>query len=172
MSETDCIRHYYVDEAGDLTLFDKKGRCIIGQEGVSKTFIVGVAHVAKPKELNKELTTLRHEMLEDPYFKGVPSMQPDSNKTSVVFHAKNDLPEVRRDVFKVLQKYEIKVQVAIKRKDVLYQAAMSGYKAFGTKLHANMVYGTHQGCHLSLLHTLQNVLCERFFEEYPASVRI
>ena len=33
--------HFFVDEAGDPTLFDTKGRILVGQEGCSKTFIVG-----------------------------------------------------------------------------------------------------------------------------------
>jgi hypothetical protein len=40
--------------------------------------------------------------LADPYFKGVPSMQADAKKTALFFHAKDDLPEVRREVFRVL----------------------------------------------------------------------
>jgi|GEM_PF-4186931 hypothetical protein len=30
------IKYYYVDEAGDGTIFDAKGRVIIGNEGCSK----------------------------------------------------------------------------------------------------------------------------------------
>ena len=33
--------HFFVDEAGDPTLFDAKGRILVGQEGCSKTFIPG-----------------------------------------------------------------------------------------------------------------------------------
>jgi len=32
---------FFVDEAGDDTLFDKKGRVIVGQEGCSNYFILG-----------------------------------------------------------------------------------------------------------------------------------
>lgn len=35
------IRNYYVDEAGDLTLFDKKGKVMLGKNGVSNTFMIG-----------------------------------------------------------------------------------------------------------------------------------
>ena len=38
-------------------------------------------------------------ILADPYFKGVPSLQPEQKKTALGFHAKDDLPEVRREVF-------------------------------------------------------------------------
>ena len=38
-------KHYFVDEAGDGTLFDKKGRIIIGEEGCSKFFMIGLADI-------------------------------------------------------------------------------------------------------------------------------
>ena len=40
--------------------------------------------------------------MNDSYFKSVPSMQPANRKTALAFHAKDDLPEVRRDVFRLL----------------------------------------------------------------------
>ena len=41
-------------------------------------------------------------MLADPYFEDAPSMQPKYPKTSLAFHAKDDLPEISREVFKLL----------------------------------------------------------------------
>jgi len=34
-------------------------------------------------------------------------MQPEANKTAVFFHAKDDVPEVRREVFSILLRYEM-----------------------------------------------------------------
>jgi hypothetical protein len=42
------IRHYFVDEAGDGTIFDAKGRVIIGSEGCSKFFMLGLLDVDHP----------------------------------------------------------------------------------------------------------------------------
>jgi hypothetical protein len=36
-------QHYFIDESGDLVLFDASGRCIVGQPGVSRTFTLGAA---------------------------------------------------------------------------------------------------------------------------------
>lgn len=36
------IAHFFVDEAGDLTFFDKRGRIIVGAAGVSHTFMLGI----------------------------------------------------------------------------------------------------------------------------------
>src|SRR3972149_6411922 len=86
---------YFVDEAGDGTLFDAKGRVIIGKEGCSRFFMLGLAEIAQPDALTRDLDNLRVTLLHDPYFKGVPSMQAKAKKTAVAFHAKDDLPEVR-----------------------------------------------------------------------------
>ena len=94
------IHSYYVDEAGDMTLFGKRGRIIVGNEGVSTVFMVGVAYLPQPELAREYLDGLRKELLADPYFKGVPSMQPEARKTATCFHACKDLPEIRYHVFK------------------------------------------------------------------------
>ena len=93
----------FVDEAGDPTLFNKKGRSLVGRDGCSRFFIVGKLEVEDPQALDQSLTALRQELLTDPYFAGVPSFQPQRQKTSVLLHAKDDLPEVRYQVFSLLR---------------------------------------------------------------------
>lgn len=41
--EMPSIRYYFVDEAGDLSLFDKKKRIVLGKPGVSDFFMLGAA---------------------------------------------------------------------------------------------------------------------------------
>ena len=94
--------HFFVDEAGDPTLFDAKGRILVGQDGCSETFIVGKLGVEDSAALHAALEQLRAALPADPYFKRVPSMQAERGKTARVFHAKDDVPEVRREVFKLL----------------------------------------------------------------------
>ena len=112
------IRHYFVDEAGDPTLFSRRGRhALIGKPGCSRFFILGVADIPPESEVIQELTTLRDNFLSDPYFQGVPSMQSRARKTALAFHAKDDLPEVRRDVFSVIRKHpELKFHAVVKDK--------------------------------------------------------
>ncbi len=93
----------FIDEAGDPTLFNKKGQSLVGLEGCSSFFIVGKLEVNNPDALSQSLTTLHQEILTDPYFAGVPSFQPERQKTALLFHAKDDLPEVRYEVFKLLR---------------------------------------------------------------------
>lgn len=97
--------HSYVDEAGDPTLFGRKRGSgpIVGTDGCSKFFIMGKLEVAHPVSLAQKLNALRQELLADPYFAGVESFKPERPKTAHGFHANNDLPEVRYQVFKLLR---------------------------------------------------------------------
>ena len=97
-----AIRHYFVDEGGDGILFSRKGKVLVGTEGCSRFFILGLLSVSDPIVLEDQLDKLRAQLMNDSYFKSVPSMQPANRKTALAFHAKDDLPEVRRDVFRLL----------------------------------------------------------------------
>ena len=99
-------RHYFIDEAGDSTLFSAKGRVLIGTEGCSRFFMVGLLAVPNPMELQRIFDELRSRLISDPYFKGVPSMQEKARKTALAFHAKDDVPEVRREVYRLLRDME------------------------------------------------------------------
>jgi hypothetical protein len=95
-------RQYFVDEAGDGILFNAKGKVLIGTEGCSRYFMLGILDVPDPQALNLTLETLRANLLSDPYFRKIPSMQPEARKTALAFHAKDDIAEVRREVFTTL----------------------------------------------------------------------
>ncbi len=109
-------RYYFVDEAGDGVLFDRKGRVPIGKQGCSRFFILGLLDVSNPKLLEQSLNELRQRLLSDPYFHGVPSMHPDGKKTARAFHATDDIPEVRRDVFKMLSGLDLRFFAVVRDK--------------------------------------------------------
>ncbi len=100
---TPSPKHYFVDEAGDPVLFSARGKLIVGLEGCSRHFLLGLLDVPEPDPLGRKLDDLRTRLLVDPYFCGVPSMSASERKTAVAFHAKDDLPEVRREVFTLLR---------------------------------------------------------------------
>lgn len=99
-------RYYFVDEGGDGTLFASKGRVIVGTSGCSRFFMLGLLDVENPMALENAFKELRTRLLNDPYFNRVPSMQADGRKTSLAFHAKDDVPEVRKEVFGLLREIE------------------------------------------------------------------
>jgi len=115
-SRSPSVRNYFVDEAGDGHLFSRKGRVIVGTEGCSRFFILGLADISDPDALRRDLDDLRGQLLADPYFNGVPSMQPEARKTALVFHAKDDLPEVRREVFSLLLRHEMRFFAVVRDK--------------------------------------------------------
>lgn len=107
-------KHYFVDESGDGVVFDSKGRVLIGTRGCQEFFILGLVDVENPDLLSSQMDALRFQILEDPYFRNVPSIQPCNRKTALSFHAKDDLPEVRKDVFKLLLNSGLKFFAVVK----------------------------------------------------------
>jgi hypothetical protein len=105
---------YFVDEAGDGVIFDSKGQVLVGTGKVQDYFTVGMVECWRLESLAEDLAALRAQLLADPYFKGVPSMQPGAKKTALFFHAKDDLPEVRREVFKVLESHDFSFYAVVR----------------------------------------------------------
>lgn len=148
MTEDAVIHRYFVDESGDIAVFDKRGHLVGADTACPEHLMIGVAHIPDPKAVEVALSDLRAELLADPYFKGVPSMHPNANKTAVFFHAKDDVPEVRREVFRLLRTFGAKVQVAIRRKKLLAESAkqMPNASAASRKKHAEQIYDALVEC--------------------------
>lgn len=109
------VRHYFVDEAGDPVLFNRRKEIVVGR-GASQHFILGTLDVPDPHALASELTELRLSLLADPYFAGVPSLDPSRGRTAVALHAKDDPPEVRRQVFATLIRHPLKFYAIVRDK--------------------------------------------------------
>jgi hypothetical protein len=139
------VLHFFVDEAGDPTLFDSKGRILVGEEGCSKYFIVGKLDVDDPAALQTALDDLRTRLLADPYFRRVPSMQVARGKTAVAFHAKDDVAEVRREVFAVLMQHKLRFYAAVRSKSALLDYLKqknqldTGYRYRGDELYDALI---------------------------------
>jgi hypothetical protein len=136
----DNVAHFFVDEAGDLTFFDKRGRVIVGDTGVSHTFMLGIGETADPGLLAGHLEDLREQLLSDPYFAGVPSMQRSAGKTALAFHAKDDVPEVRREVFRLLANADLKLYVGVRRKKRMAVGLQAEFDRSGVKQRPEAVY--------------------------------
>lgn len=103
---------FFVDESGDPTFYDRKGNLIVGQQGCSPILLLGFIETSNPVVLRRSLLDLQQSIVNDPYFEGVPS----SAKTRIAFHAKDDLPEIRFQVYKLLATLEFKAQFIVARK--------------------------------------------------------
>ena len=83
----------------------------------------------QPDTLGRDLESLRAELLADPYFKNVPSMQRSERKTAVIFHAKDDLPEVRYRVLKLLAGYAVSFYAVVRDKQRLLEQVLARNQA-------------------------------------------
>jgi len=133
---------YFVDEAGDPILFSRrKGHVRVGTEGCSRYFILGLINIPDLAALTQDLNTLRAQLLADPYFRGVPSMQPRARKTALAFHAKDDPAEVRREVFAVLRRYQCHFSAVVRDKLVVAKYVVNRNRLDPTyRYHPNELY--------------------------------
>jgi hypothetical protein len=124
-----------------MQLFSGRGKHLAGTEGCSTYFILGKLDIAGPEQLAKELTDLRYRLLADPYFQGVPSMQPEQRKTALMFHAKDDLPEVRREVFCLLLRHDVQFYAVVRDKRVITEKVVEHNKDHPAyRYHPNQLY--------------------------------
>ena len=141
MKKTPIIRKYFVDESGDATIFSRQGKVLVGQPGCSRYFILGMLDIADQDALNTDMERLRTELLADPYFMKVPSMQPEAKKTVLAFHAKDDVPEVRREVFTLLMKYNLRFFAVVRDKSkVVNYVRQRNKNDAGYRYHPNELY--------------------------------
>jgi hypothetical protein len=108
----DVKMYFYVDESGEPGILARKGKNLIDEGVASKTFIVGYVETADPSSITKRLTALRKEIIEDDYYKDIPSI----SSTSKGFHANKDCAEVKEKVFRLLRQADIKTYVIVARK--------------------------------------------------------
>jgi hypothetical protein len=135
-------KHYFVDEAGDGILFSRRGkRILVGTAGCSHYFILGLVDIPDPGTLGRELESLRADLLADPYFKDVPSIQPEQRKTAFCFHAKDDLPEIRREVFNLLRQKELRFFAVVRDKmKLLEYVRQRNERDWTYRYHPNELY--------------------------------
>ncbi len=103
---------FFVDESGDPTFYNRRDNLIVGQEGCSPVLILGFIETTNPEGIRQAVQALHGEIDADPYFQDVSSIQ----KTRLTFHAKDDCPEVRYLVFKMIAGLDFKAQFVVARK--------------------------------------------------------
>ena len=112
------ITHRFLDEAGDCTFYGKKRKSIIGTEGVSSCFIIGMVKFKEPLEpIRLKILEMQNAVALDPYFQ-VPSVIKKKTRGGYFFHAKDDLPEIKRLFFDYIKTINFSFEAVVARKTV------------------------------------------------------
>lgn len=104
--------YFFVDESGDTTFYNRKGELIVGQTGCSPILLLGFVETTNPYALRRAILDLQQEVVNDPYYEGVPSL----TKTAIALHAKDDIPEIRKQVYERLATLDFRAQFVVARK--------------------------------------------------------
>lgn len=112
------LNHRFLDEAGDSTFYGKGKTNIIGTQGVSNSFILGMVKFKEPLEpIRERLAELQKEVEDNPYFQ-VPSLIKKVNNKGYYFHATDDLPEVRKLFFDFIKELKCSFEAVVGRKSI------------------------------------------------------
>lgn len=126
------VYHRFLDESGDTTFYGKKKRLAVGDEGVSKTFILGmVKFKTKLDPIREQIIQMQHEIAADEFYKDVPSIKKKINKGGYFFHAKDDIPEVREKFLRYIKTLNCSFEAVVARKlPDLYEKKHKGNEAW------------------------------------------
>jgi hypothetical protein len=115
--ETLAISHRFLDEMGNPTFFGKGKECVIGHQGVSLGFGMGIAKIERPlAEVREEIRTLQQQVTDDPLLNTLPSVVKRVNRGGFFFHACKDTPDVRTVFLHYLRELPCSIEVVVARK--------------------------------------------------------
>jgi hypothetical protein len=110
--------HRFIDEAGDSTFYLKGKRNALGTEGVSKVFILGMVKISESLEnVRKVIKQLQSKIENDPFY-DVPSVQKKKAKAGYYLHATDDIPEVRKEFFDLINTIDCSFEAVVGRKTI------------------------------------------------------
>jgi len=72
--------------------------------------------VKDPAGLGLRMKMLHDQVRIDPFYQGVESLKPERRKTAVLFHAKDDIEEVRERVFRLLAQEDLRFYAVVRDK--------------------------------------------------------
>lgn len=123
--------HRFLDEAGDTTFYGNGKTPIIGADGVSKCFILGMLKIKEPlQDVRKKVVDLQEAITNDPWFHGVPSIEKKKAKMGYYLHAKDDVPEVRKMAYELIGSIDCSFEAIVARKIYdLYERKHHGKEA-------------------------------------------
>ena len=101
---TPQVYHRFLDETGDPTFYGKGRKLIVGQDGVSLSFGIGVARIDRPpEEVRREVRALQAQVEADPLLNTIPSVRKRIELGGFFFHACKDSPDVRSVLLRYLR---------------------------------------------------------------------
>lgn len=109
--------HRFLDEAGDTTFFGKGRVPLLGQDGVSLCFGLGMVRFAAPVvKVRAQVENLCRAVETDDYLNRIPSVVKRVQSGGFFFHAKDDPPEVRERLFKWIRETDCSLEMVVGRK--------------------------------------------------------
>lgn len=123
--------HRFLDEAGDTTFYGKKKSIIIGNNGVSKSFSLGMVKFKQPLGvIRDDINKLVQQVISDPYYSDIPSIRKKVNSKGFYFHATDDIPEVRKLFYEYISGLDCSFEAVIGRKRVdIYESKHNSKEA-------------------------------------------
>jgi len=111
--------HRFIDEAGDTTIYGKGKKNVIGENGVSLCFMIGMVKFKEPLEpLRIKIRELQNKIVNDPYY-NVPSVKKKVSSSGYYFHATDDLPEIRKVFFDFIKNIDCSFEAVVATKSVV-----------------------------------------------------
>lgn len=111
------VYHRFLDESGDTTFYGKGKSVIVGNNGVSKTFILGmVKFKTKLDPIREQVISLHQAITMDEFYRDIPSIKKKVNKGGFFFHAKDDVPEVRERFLRFIKTVNCSFEAVVARK--------------------------------------------------------
>lgn len=109
--------HRFLDETGDGTFYGKGRRLIVGENGVSLSFGMGIVRVDRSlAEVREEVRALPQHVEQDELLNPIPSVQKRMTKGGFYFHACKDTPDVRSVFLRYLREFPCQAEVVMARK--------------------------------------------------------
>ena len=109
--------HYFLDEAGDPSFYGKGKTIIIGQQGVSLCYILGMVNFEDDLvALRRDVMNLQRRIESSPYFRGVGSVEKKKRLHGYYFHATDDMPEIRMLFFDFIKSLNCSFEAVVAAK--------------------------------------------------------
>lgn len=109
--------HRFLDEAGDTTFFGKGKTIIVGTEGVSLAFYLGMVKFNTDLDsMRRRVTELQKSIVDDSYLNCIPSIKKKIDGGGFYFHATDDPPEVRERFLKFIKSVDCSAEIMVAQK--------------------------------------------------------